>query len=110
MKFEGSIRALLDTGAGGCMINPTLAQKLGLPVHAFGKFSSASHSDVPAKIYIGALSFPPPINNIYDSVPFMEAPRDLEHHDIVIGRNVLALWHVVLDFGEGRYSISSLAS
>ncbi len=100
--------ALLDTGAGSCVINPSLAEALKLPVHAYGNISSASHSNVPAKIYIAALTFPPPLNSSHDFVQFLEAPRDIENHDIIIGRDILAHWHIVFDLDQGRYSISSL--
>lgn len=99
--------ALLDTGAAGCMINPTVAAELDLPVHSFGSFCSVSEDAVPAKMYVCALSFPPPLRSLYDFVPFLEAPRDMPNHDLIIGRDILAHWHIVFDIGVGRYSISA---
>ena len=102
------VSALLDTGARGYMINPKLAQFLKLPIHGFGKFSSASESDVVAKICIAALSFPPPLHMTYDFVRFLEAPHNMAKHDLIIGRDIIARWHIVFDIDQGRYSISTI--
>lgn len=97
--------ALLDTGAGGNMINPSLAASLGLPIHSYTTFSSASANNVPAKVYVLALSFPPPLNVSYDFVQFAEAPFDFPNHALLLGRSILAKWHITFDMGEGKYTI-----
>jgi len=109
VEFEAlRCTALLDTGAAGCMINPGLAAKLDLPFHSLDTFSSASEENVPTKVYVAALSFPPPLNVGYDFVQIAEAPRDLSNHDMIIGRSIIENWHIVFDIGQGRYSISTL--
>ena len=101
-------RALIDTGAGVCLINPGLAAQLDLPVHSMASYTTASGDDIPANVYVGALSFPPPLSVGYDFVQLMEGQRDLENHDIIIGRSILKNWHIVFDFAVGRYSISTM--
>lgn len=99
--------ALVDTGAHSGMINPSLAQKLNLPIHGFTKFSSASHDDIDAKVYVVSLFLPPPLGAIY-TVQLAEAPRDFMSHQLIIGRDIISAWHLTIDLGEGRYTISTV--
>ncbi|MCK4577618.1 MAG: aspartyl protease family protein [Candidatus Marinimicrobia bacterium] len=109
MKLEGQLcNALVDTGARGGMINPSLAQRLVLPVHGFTQFSSASEDDVDAKVYVVTLFFPPPLAAAYPAVQLAEAPRDFTSHDLIIGRDIISTWHMTFDLSVGRYSISTV--
>lgn len=108
IHFDGELcTALVDTGARSGMINPSLANKLDLPVHGFTKFSSASEDDVEAKVYVVSLFFPPPLSAVY-TVQLAEAPRDFTSHQLILGRDILATWHMTFDLSVGRYSISTI--
>ncbi|MCH8838530.1 MAG: retropepsin-like domain-containing protein [Candidatus Marinimicrobia bacterium] len=108
IEMKGELcNALVDTGAHSGMINPSLAKRLNLPVHGFTKFSSASHDDVDAKVYVVSLFFPPPLATVY-TVQLSEAPRDFTNHHLIIGRDIISKWHITFDLNQGRYSISTV--
>lgn len=101
------VPALLDTGAGRCVINPSLAAELGLETTGFGSMGSASHASVECRQYAVSIWLPPPIGHVFMLVPVLEAPRELEPFRMIVGRDIMAALRITFDFGVGQFTICS---
>jgi hypothetical protein len=103
------IGALLDTGASNCCINPSLANRLNLPIAGYGPMTDASGNTTTSKIRSGCLGFllkGGQIFKMFSAIPFIELPKDLPHHTVVIGRNMMASFKsLYFTFNTGEYMI-----
>ncbi len=80
-------KGMIDTGATGSVIQPSIAQQLGLQPVGVVHISTPSSEDVPCLQYVVRLIFP---NNVIVEALAIEAPLRGQHIQCLIGRDVLA--------------------
>lgn len=96
---QTSISALaqIDTGAAGCGISPRLVKRLNLQPVGSGTIHEAGREPVTADFFFVRLTLP--AMNIELNVaglPSLALP-----HDVLIGRDVLARFRLLVDFTSG---------
>ena len=80
-------KGMIDTGATGSVIQPAIAQQLGLHPVGVVHISTPSSENVPCPQYVVRLIFP---NNVIVEALAIEAPLRGQHIQCLIGRDVLA--------------------
>jgi len=80
-------RGMIDTGATGSVIQPAIAQQLGLQPVGVVSISTPSSENVPCLQYPVRLIFP---NNVIVEALTIEAPLRGQHIQCLVGRDVLA--------------------
>jgi predicted aspartyl protease len=80
-------KGMIDTGATGSVIQPAIAQQLGLQPVGVVSISTPSSDNVPCLQYIVRLIFP---NNVIVESLAIEAPLRGQNIQCLIGRDVLA--------------------
>ncbi len=78
---------MIDTGATGSVIQPAVAQQLGLQPIGVVAISTPSSENIPCFQYIVRLLFP---NNVIAEAVAIEAPLRGQQIQCLIGRDVLA--------------------
>ncbi len=99
---------LLDTGASGCCINPSLANRLNLPTAGYTDSVDASNNITRCRIRNASLGFllSGRTINIIPAIGLTELPQDLPNHNVIIGRNLMATFKVIyFSFSTGEYMI-----
>jgi len=86
-----AVKAMIDTGATGSVIQPAIAQSLGLQPIGVVSICTPSSENVPCYQYVVRLLFP---NNVIVEAVAVEAPLKGQQIQCLIGRDVLA--HAVL--------------
>lgn len=83
------VTAIIDTGASGTVINPSIVENLGLVVRGTIDISTPSTKTHPCNLYDISLLFP---NRVRISlIPVIEAPLEGQNIQCLIGRDVLAM-------------------
>jgi predicted aspartyl protease len=82
-----TVKAMIDTGATGSVIQPSVAQQLGLQPVGVVAISTPSSENVPCFQYTVRLLFP---NNVTVEALAIEAPLRGQQIQCLIGRDVLA--------------------
>ena len=94
-----SVKALIDTGAFGTVISPSVAEKLNLIQTGFQKVSSVQDEQVrPA--YFACIRFPWGSGK---EVPVVSCP--LKQYECLIGRDILQHWYMTYNGTEGNIVI-----
>jgi predicted aspartyl protease len=81
------VKGMIDTGATGSVIQPTIAQTLGLQPVGVVSISTPSSMNVPCYQYVVRLILP---NNVVVEALAIEAPLHGQQIQCLIGRDVLA--------------------
>ncbi len=81
------VKAMIDTGATGSVIQPEIAKKLGLQPVGVAKISTPSSENVQCYQYAVRLIFP---NNVIVEAIVVEAPLKGQQIQCLVGRDVLA--------------------
>jgi len=82
-----AVKGLIDTGATGSVIQPTLTQQLGLQPVGVVSISTPSSENVPCLQFVVRLIFP---NNVIVECLAIEAPLRGQNIQCLVGRDVLA--------------------
>jgi len=82
-----AVKGMIDTGATGSVIQPAIAQQLGLQPVGVVSISTPSSENVPCPQFVVRLIFP---NNVIAECLAIEAPLRGQHIQCLIGRDVLA--------------------
>jgi len=82
-----SVKGMIDTGATGSVIQPTIAQQLGLYPIGVVNISTPSSESIPCYQYSVRLIFP---NNVIVEAIAIEAPLKGQQIQCLVGRDVLA--------------------
>lgn len=80
-------KGMIDTGATASVIQPAIAQQLGLQPVGIVSISTPSSENVPCLQYVVRLIFP---NNVIVEALAIEAPLRGQHIQCLVGRDVLA--------------------
>ena len=98
-----SIKAMIDTGASGSVIQPAIAQQLGLQPVGVVSISTPSSENVPCYQYVVRLLFP---NNVIVEALAIEAPLKGQQIQCLIGRDVLAFGVLVYTGYINQFTLS----
>lgn len=82
-----AVKGMVDTGATGSVIQPAVAQNLGLQPVGVVTISTPSSANVPCFQYVVRLMFP---NNVIAEALAIEAPLQGQQVQCLVGRDVLA--------------------
>ena len=82
-----AVKGMIDTGATGSVIQPAIAEQLGLQPVGVVSISTPSSQSVPCPQYVVRLMFP---NNVVVEGLAIEAPLQGQYIQCLIGRDVLA--------------------
>lgn len=89
--------AQIDTGAAGCGIGPDVAKRLNLEPVGFGAIHEAGREPITANFFAIRLFLPGmDIDLDVAGLPSLAAP-----HEILIGRDALARFRLLVDFTTG---------
>jgi predicted aspartyl protease len=112
MEIEGKevpqpipCKALVDTGASGLAIDKTIAQKLGLKRNSITENLTANGSRL-APVYLVSLNFPATNLKSYDMLRATEVDLSKQPFQCLIGREIMANWHLHYNGQTGQVSIS----
>jgi predicted aspartyl protease len=98
------VKALIDTGSSRTVINPRLAQNLGLESTGSAHISAVGHlgeySEYPATI-----SFPGTNLARFDVVRIVAVDLFRQEYSCLIGRDTLRRWKLTFDGRSGRVEI-----
>lgn len=89
--------ALFDTGASGCGISPRLTEQLNLEPIDAGVIHEAGREPITANIFSVRLFVP----RMDVELDIAGLPSLAEPHDILIGRDFLANFRLLVDFTTG---------
>ncbi|HUI92694.1 MAG TPA: retropepsin-like aspartic protease [Chitinivibrionales bacterium] len=99
---------LLDTGASNCCINPSLAKSLNLPIAGYRPSTDASGNTTQCIVRNGCfgLILRNSVVRFFPAVQFIELPKDLPNHTLIIGRNMMVTFRsMYFSFRTGEYMI-----
>ncbi len=100
---------LVDTGASGICIDPSIALQLSLQAIDIGYMLTPSTGDVPqpTPIYDISLSVQHTNSSLdFDSVPAMESKLSNQGFTVLIGRNILSKCILIYDGVSGIYTLA----
>jgi predicted aspartyl protease len=98
-----AVKAMIDTGASGSVIDPNTAKQLGLQPVGIVYISTPSSVNVPCPQYVVRFLFP---NNVIIEAFAIEAPMQGQQIQCLIGRDVLALGVLVYTGYMNLFSFS----
>jgi predicted aspartyl protease len=93
-----TVRALIDTGAHGTAITPSVAKSFGVAPIREAEIREAGRQPMPAKVYRARLFL---TSTIEIDAEVHTLPNLSPPHDVLIGRNVLAGTTLGIDFIGG---------
>jgi len=97
--------AMVDTGASGLALDNSIIQALNLTRRGLVRVHTASGSRL-ANLYVVSLSFPATELRSYDVVRATEVDLSAQPFKCLIGREIMANWHVHYNGQTGAISIS----
>lgn len=100
--------ALLDTGASNCCINPSLANRLNLPIVGYANSFDASMNQMRSKVRSASIGFilKGTAINMIPAIEISELPKDIPNHNLIIGRSLMAKFRAMyFCFKTGEYMI-----
>lgn len=93
-----AVIAQIDTGAGGTGISPRLAEKLGIAPVDSGLIHEAGREPIAALYYPVSLALGPMVVELeVAGLPSLGDP-----HDVLVGRDVLGKFRLIVDFTTGQ--------
>lgn len=95
--------ALIDTGASSSCFDKEAADEIGLPVIGRTRMSSASGSNIPARLFLGKLVFS---TRVLDAQIGMEADLKAQGIIALIGRDTLSTMVLVYNGLEGTFALA----
>ena len=104
-----SLRALIDTGASGTCIDPTIIQQLGMPPSGSTLIHTPSTSGAPhpCNQYDVSLIFVhPKITFTFHALPVVETSLASQGIQGLLGRDVLAECLFIYDGASGNYTLA----
>jgi hypothetical protein len=99
-----SVRALIDTGAGGDCIDDGLAQSLGLPVTDEGEISGIGGKHK-AYIYTARLWVPGLKRLLFQPFTGVKLRQGEQWHQVILGRSFLRQYRLTYDGGSGEVEL-----
>jgi len=98
-----AVKAMIDTGASGSVIDPNTAKQLGLQPVGVVNIATPSSASVSCPQYVVRLLFP---NNVVIQAIAIEAPMQGQQIQCLIGRDVPALGVLVYTGYLNQFSFS----
>lgn len=101
-----SVRALIDTGAGGDCIDDDLAQSLRLPVTDEGEISGVGGKHH-AFVYLARMWVPSLGRLLFQPFTGVRLSQGEQWHRVILGRSFLRQHRLSYDGGSGQVELSS---
>jgi hypothetical protein len=102
-EAEHSVLAQVDTGASHSAISPRLAAFLGVRPTREVKANHPVHEPVLVDVFRCSLALP---NGTVLEADCAVLPNLIHPHDVLIGRDILAICRLSIDFVSGEWSLS----
>ena len=103
-----SIKALIDTGAGGDCIDDDLAKRLNLPITDEGEISGVGGRHR-ALIYTARMYVPALDRLLFQPFTGVRLQDGDQWHGVILGRSFLRPYHLVYEGDTGRVEITAPA-
>ncbi len=101
---QKSVRALIDTGAGGDCIDDDLARSLGLPVTDEGEISGVGGKHL-AFVYLARLWIPALDRLLFQPFTGVKLSQGEQWHGVILGRSFLRQYRLTYDGRTGQVEL-----